>query len=191
MRALEAFAEYDRLMNGSLDYSALSEDDFWNIIALAVSSLEDGCDIASVDIAGFYHIKWKCAEDIAKTFMYEHWKRNFMPNYSGSYAASADPGSGIIDLAPLSVDNYEGKLEYIEKASEASDCDYIIHITLCGRVDSSDVYSYEIRLAEWSRYIESEEEHIFPFMVVGMSASRSGSAESAEASPQQGAQDMK
>lgn len=173
IKSVEALAEYDQLMQGRaegpLDYTDLDTDDFWNIIAIALSSYDGAQDIASVDAAGVYRIKWSVAEDIAKTFMYEHWSVHFMPSYTGSYAASADPGSGIVDLAPLSVDNYDGELEYIERTSDHEGCDYILNIALYGREDSSVIHHYKVCIAEWSSYFDSVEGHIFPFMITNIS----------------------
>ena len=110
------FVEYNHILNNSIDYDNIGAEDFWNIVAIVVDSYPKITDYAEIDPAGFYHMKWGDMMEFAKTFMFRSWFKNSAPSYKTSYSASADPGSGVIDLIPLSVDNYEGNLVLIEEA---------------------------------------------------------------------------
>lgn len=168
------FIEYNHILNNSINYEDVSAEDFWNIVAIVVSAYSKSSDYAEIDNVGVYHMSWDDMIEFAKTFMYQSWFKNNAPSYKTSYSASADPGSGIIDLIPLSVDNFTGSLVAIEKAdSEEKPYDYILNIDLTGPEDNPVVHHYHAYISRWDTFLsenynmKDETEHIMPFVVTG------------------------
>ena len=173
LEPIAAFVEYNHILNNSIDYNAIGAEDFWNIVAIVVDSYPKISDYAEIDPAGFYHMKWNDMMEFAKTFMFLSWYKNSAPSYKTSYSASADPGSGVIDLIPLSVDNYEGSLVLIEEAkSKNKSYDYILNIDLATPGENPTVVHYHVFLTRWDKYlqdfdVEDNGEHIMPYAVTG------------------------
>ena len=169
---IEKFVEYNHILGGSIDYNDVSSEDFWNIVAIVVTSYEKTDNYGTIDSAGVYHLKWDVMLDFAKTFLYKTWYKHNTPSYKNSYSASADPGSGVIDLIPLSVDNYDASLESISQASHAS-YDYVLRIKLVGKEDPTKVFYYNVFLADWKTYLNDfydtndTAEHVMPYIVIG------------------------
>ncbi len=170
--SIEKFIEYNHILGNTIDYTSVSSEDFWNIVAITVASYSGIDEYASVDVTGAYHMKWNTMLEFADAFMYDTIFKHSVPSYKTSYAASADPGTGVIDLIPLGVDNYDASLEGIELA-ESNEYDYIVHIALAGRESDTYIHHYSVYLADWARYIkeyydvEDAGGHIFPYMIVG------------------------
>lgn len=173
VQPIAKFVEYNHILNNSIDYDNVGAEDFWNIVAIVITSYGKAGDYADIDSAGFYHMSWDDMLEFAKTFMYRSWFKNSAPSYKTSYSASADPGSGVIDLVPLSVDNYEGSLSSIEEAeSKDKSYDYILNIDLATPGENPEVFHYHVFLTRWDKYlaefdVEDNGEHIMPFVVTG------------------------
>jgi len=171
--SIEKFVEYNHILGNTIDYKSVNAEDFWNIVAITVDAYEGIEDIASIDAAGVYHMKWNTMMEFAYAFMYDSIFINSTPNYRNSYAASADPGSGVIDLVPLGVDNYDASLEGLEIAPDGEDYALVMHIALAGRDNDSYTHHYSVYLADWKYYIKTQYgkddsgEHTFPYMIVG------------------------
>lgn len=163
------FVEYNHILNNTIDYENVNAEDFWNIVAIVSSAYPKIEDIGDIDVAGVVHLKWDDMLNIAKTFLYNTWAKNDTPSYTESYAASANPGSGEIDLVPLGVDNFEGNLVAIEIAKDYSDYDYILDIDLQEK-NGNEVHHYKVYLASWEyaakQYKKKDDDsHIFPYMI--------------------------
>ncbi len=167
------FVEYNHINGNTIDYVDIGAEEFWNIVAIVVSSYENIEDYASIDVAGVYHLKWDIMLDFAKTFLYETWNKNNTPSYRDSYSASADPGSGVIDLIPLGVDNFDASIAKVIKSTDEADYDYVVHVELKTREGQAETYCYNVYLADWKDYlknfygVDDTNEHIMPFIVVG------------------------
>ena len=167
------FVEYNHILNNSINYEDVPSEDFWNIVAIVVSSYEDIGSYANIDAAGVYHLKWEDMLEFAKTFLYQSWYKNNTPSYRDSYSASADPGSGVIDLIPLSVDNFNASLASVARASAKADYDYVAYIDLATKEDKPTIYHYGVYLADWTRFLKEQYDeednaaHIMPFAVIG------------------------
>ncbi len=170
---VEKFVEYNHILGNSIDYADVPAEEFWNIVAIAVSSYEKIEQIANIDVAGVYHLSWDNMLEFAKTFLYESWYKNNTPSYKESYSASADPGSGVIDLIPLDVNNFNSGLESITEVFDSTNCKYVLNIALSTKTDNPTVYHYEVYLADWHDYlkenfdVEDDGGHIMPYIVVG------------------------
>lgn len=170
---IEKFVEYNHILGESVNYNDMSSEDFWNIVAIVVSSYDKTSDYGSIDEAGVYHLKWDVMLDFAKTFLFKTWFKNNTPNYKESYSASADPGSGIIDLIPLGVDNYVASLESVTKASSHANYEYALSIKLVPKEGDYKEIKYNVYLADWKEYlkdyysIDDTAEHIMPYIVIG------------------------
>jgi len=170
------FVEYNHILGNSINYEDISAEDFWNIVAIVVSAYPKSEDYCEIDVAGAYHLDWDTAMEYAKTFLYESWHKNNTPSFKASYSASADPGSGVIDLIPLSVDNFDGIVKSIEKAdSDDISCDYILNVDLSSRGSNPAVHHYQVYVADWEDYLYEnygqidDSEHIMPYIVTGFS----------------------
>jgi len=169
------FIEYNHILGNTIEYDDVNTEDFWNIVALIAGSYPKIADIADIDVAGTYHIKWANMDDLAKTFLYRSIYEHDFPNYRSSYSASADPGSGIIDLVPLNVDNYDASVERMARDTNDPNIDYIVYIKLSGRGDDLKCHHYAVYIAEWDKYVgdvygeedDRKGEHYLPYMVVG------------------------
>lgn len=166
------FVEYNHILRNTIDYDNVGAEDFWNIVAIVVSSYDNIDSYATTDAAGVYHMKWDTMLEFAKAFLYKSWFRHNTPSYKDSYSASADPGSGVIDLIPLGVDNFDGSLTYIEEASLGSGYKYVLGIDLTNRDPIPTVHHYEVYIADWGEYIGSfngtdKGNHVMPYAVIG------------------------
>ena len=170
---IEKFVEYNHILGESINFNDMSSEDFWNIVAIVVSSYEKASDYGDVDEAGVYHLKWDTMLEFAKTFLFKTWYKNNAPSYKDSYSASADPGSGVIDLIPLGVDNYVISLESITKASDHANYEYALSLKLIPKEGTYKEIRYSVYLADWKEYlrdfynIDDTAEHIMPFIVIG------------------------
>lgn len=168
---VETFIEYNQMLNNTIDYLAISSEDYWNIVALVVAAYPQIAEISETDIVGAYHIDYDYADDFAKTFIYEYLRTNEAPALSDSYAASMDPGTSIVDLVPIDVNNYSFELEGIEAAEENQNYKYILHLELTDNQDESIVLHYHVKLCDWSLYFDGDDgdkaNHLLPYMVYG------------------------
>lgn len=159
MPAIDAFAEYLRVNNDRIDLYDISCEDYWNIVCMVVTAWSDAYGEPQADKIGAFHLKYSVAEDFAKTFMYPFWYANAgSPDYRQSYAVSADPGSGVLDLTPLHVDNYTAEITSIEPKDKS----FILEIRLIPYLDSQDSYLYKMTLEYW----DDEKEHVMAFRIV-------------------------
>ncbi|MDO5441405.1 MAG: hypothetical protein Q4F55_02480 [Bacillota bacterium] len=164
------FIEYNHILNNTINYEDVGAEDFWNIVAIVSSAYPKIENFGDIDVAGVVHLKWDDMLSIAKTFLYKSWAKNQTPSYTESYAASANPGSGEIDLVPLGVDNFEGSLVAIELAKDFSDYDFVLDIDLHSKEGGAEVHHYKVYLASWEyaakQYGKKDDEsHIFPYMI--------------------------
>ena len=175
MDAIADFIEYNHILNNTIDYTDVSAEDFWNIVALVIKAYDVDFEYSTTDVAGVIHVKWDTMVDFAKTFLYKSWDINRVPEYKDSYAATADPGSGVMDLIPLAVDNFDYELLYIEKAPSSAEYNYILHLALKSRDAEQVIYNYEVYIADWQYYlsrayhVSDEGDHAMPFIVTGYS----------------------
>ena len=167
------FVEYNHILGNTVNYQDVTAEDFWNIVAIVVSSYDKIDSYANVDVAGVYHLEWNTMLEFAKTFLFDTIFKNSTPNYHDSYSASADPGSGVIDLIPLGVDNFDASLVEISKATDSADYEYVLHVDLTSRDAKPQVHHYHVYLADWKEYLkdfynlDDTDEHIMPYVVVG------------------------
>ena len=154
--SIEAFLEYLHVNADMIDMADISTDDYWNIVSVVLGAGAPGKD--NVNRYGEISVKYSLAEEYAKTFMYDFWFRKGAPDYRKSYAVSANPGSGVLDFTPLTVDNYEGRVDYITAYSNGK---YMLHYSLLNHVPEGESIAYDILLERW----DDGKEHVFPFRV--------------------------
>ena len=155
--SIEAFLEYLHINADMLDMTNLATDDYWNIVAVTLGAGAPGKD--NLNRYGEISVKYSLAEEYAKTFMYDFWFRSGAPDYKKSYAVSANPGSGVLDFTPLTVDNYEGRVDYISAYSNGK---WMLHYTLLNHVPEGESIAYDVLFERW----DDGKEHVFPFRVV-------------------------
>lgn len=169
--SIEAFLEYLRVNTDRIDLLNVSTDDYWNIVSVVLCAGTPGKE--NVNRYGEISVKYSVAEEYAKTFMYDFWFKYGAPDYRKSYAVSANPGSGVLDFTPLTVDNYEGRVEYITALSSGR---WILRYTLLNHVPEGEDVAYDVLFERW----EDGAEHVFPFRVVQASFVGSVAAEKTE-----------
>ena len=159
--AIDAFIEYLHANNDKIDLMGqISSEDYWNIVCVVVGAWSKAYGEPAADKLGMYHLRYALAEDFAKTFMYPFWYRNAgSPNYKISYSVSADPGSGILDLTPLSVDYYDAQIDSLELISEGS---YNLRIRMIPHSNESPAQIYRLTLEVW----DDDKDHVMPLRVV-------------------------
>ena len=155
--SIEAFLEYLHVNADMIDMLDISTDDYWNIVSVVLGAGAPGEE--NVNRYGEISVKYSVAEEYAKTFMYDFWFKFGAPDYRKSYAVTANPGSGVLDFTPLTVDNYEGKVEYITALSSGH---WILRYTLLNHVPEGEDVAYDVLFERW----DDGADHVFPFRIV-------------------------
>ena len=155
--SIEAFLEYLHVNADRIDLLNVSTEDYWNIVSVVLSAGDPGKD--NLNRYGEISVKYSVAEEYAKTFMYDFWFKYGAPDYRKSYAVSANPGSGVLDFTPLTVDNYEGQVDYITALSSGH---WILHYTLLNHVPEGEDIAYDVLFERW----DDNADHAFPFRIV-------------------------
>ena len=94
--AMSKILEYQSTNNYALDLTNPEREDFWNLVAIALTYSEDSQQYLDGD--SVFHIKKAALEEYVKTFFPQAYAAGGIPSYKDCYSVSYDPGPATYDI---------------------------------------------------------------------------------------------